>query len=217
MRKQLIATCSRDKTVHIWNIKTNKLEMEPFQPSNEDCTALAFHPSGLHLLVGLTDKIICYNVRAEKLHRFKEWGIRNCHDIKFSHGGHLFAAVAEGKQCHVFDFYKEESPVTMRYDEHLIKVSNIDWFNNDMGFTTCGHDGNIYFYDLYTHTGEKNKRNGDMDYQASEKGTKYNQVANIPGRPNYECIAVGNDKKLVYINRGKIQIPSAKEGGKALL
>jgi len=169
------------------------------------------------LLVGLTDKIICYNVRAEKLHRFKEWGIRNCHDIKFSHGGHLFAAVAEGKQCHVFDFYKEESPVTMRYDEHLIKVSNIDWFNNDMGFTTCGHDGNIYFYDLYTHTGEKNKRNGDMDYQASEKGTKYNQVANIPGRPNYECIAVGNDKKLVYINRGKIQIPSAKEGGKALL
>ena len=52
----------------------------------------------------------------------------------------------------------------MRYDEHLIKVSNINWFNNDMGFTTCGYDGNVYFYDLFNHTGEKNKRNGEMDF-----------------------------------------------------
>jgi WD40 repeat protein len=71
--------------------------MEPHQPSNEECTALAFHPSGLHLLVGLTDKIICYNVRGEKLFKFKEWNVRGCCDIKFSHGGHLFAAVAESK------------------------------------------------------------------------------------------------------------------------
>jgi hypothetical protein len=62
----------------------------------------------------------------------------------------------------------------MRFDEHLIKVSNINWFNNDMGFTTCGYDGNVYFYDLFNHTGEKNKRNGEMDFQASEKGTRYN-------------------------------------------
>lgn len=72
--------------------------MEPHQPSTtEDCTALAFHPSGMHLLVGVTDKLICYSVRAEKLTKFKDWNIRNCYDIKFSHGGHLFAAVAEGK------------------------------------------------------------------------------------------------------------------------
>jgi hypothetical protein len=82
-----------------------------------------------------------------------------------------------------------------------------------MGFTTCGHDGNVYFYDLFVHTGEKNKRNGDMDYQASEKGTKYSQIVNLPNSPNYECIAVGNDKKLVQIKRGKTVTTGPKEGG----
>jgi len=30
------------------------------------------------------------------------------------------------------------------------RIMSIDWFPNDMGFTTCGQDGNIYFYDLYS-------------------------------------------------------------------
>ena len=71
IRKQLIATCSRDKTINIWNVKDRCLEIEPFQPSNEECTALAFHPSGLHLLVALSDKINVYNLRADRLNKFK--------------------------------------------------------------------------------------------------------------------------------------------------
>lgn len=76
IRKQLIATCSKDKTINIWNVKDRCLEIEPLQPSNEECTALAFHPSGLHLLVALTDKINVYNLRADRLHKFKEWPIK---------------------------------------------------------------------------------------------------------------------------------------------
>lgn len=146
----MIATCSKDKTINIWNVKERRLEIEPTQPSNDECTALAFHPSGLHLLVALTDKINVYNLRADKLHKFKEWPIKGCCDIKFSNGGHLFAAVCENKEVRIFDFYKTECPEAMQFDAQ--KVACIDWYENDMGFTTCGLDGNIYFFDLFVHT-----------------------------------------------------------------
>jgi len=97
-------------------VKERRLEIEPTQPSNDECTALAFHPSGLHLLVALTDKINVYNLRADKLHKFKEWPIKGCCDIKFSNGGHLFAAVCENKEVRIFDFYKTECPEAMQFD-----------------------------------------------------------------------------------------------------
>jgi hypothetical protein len=92
------------------------------------------------------------------------------------------------------------------------KVCSIDWYENDMGFTTCGVDGNIYFFDLFVHTQEGKGRNTDMDYIAPDKGTRYNMVQTLPPigtgmnmpadkikeRP-YECIAVGTDKKIIHV------------------
>ena len=51
VRKQLIVTCSRDKTVSIWNYETCQQEIS--HTFAEECLAVAFHPSGLHLVVAL--------------------------------------------------------------------------------------------------------------------------------------------------------------------
>lgn len=55
IRKQLIATCSKDRTVKVWNYAKKELEISFLV--NEDALALAFHPSGFHLIVALQDKI----------------------------------------------------------------------------------------------------------------------------------------------------------------
>lgn len=55
VRKQLIATCSRDRTIRIWNYATKTLEIS--YPASEECNAVAFHPSGFHIIVALADKI----------------------------------------------------------------------------------------------------------------------------------------------------------------
>jgi WD40 repeat protein len=52
IRKQLIATCSKDKTVCVWNYDSRKLEIKSTAYA-EECLTLAFHPSGLHLIVAL--------------------------------------------------------------------------------------------------------------------------------------------------------------------
>ena len=60
IKKQLLATCSIDKTVRIWNYATQTLEIcEVFQ---DEAYSVAFHPSGFHLIVGFTDKIRMMNV-----------------------------------------------------------------------------------------------------------------------------------------------------------
>lgn len=55
IRKQLIVTCSKDKKVNIWDYATRTLEIQ--ESFTEECLAVAFHPSGLHLAVALPDKI----------------------------------------------------------------------------------------------------------------------------------------------------------------
>ena len=55
IRKELIATCSKDKTVSIWNYATKSHEVST--TFNEECLTLAFHPSGLHIVLALQDKI----------------------------------------------------------------------------------------------------------------------------------------------------------------
>ena len=51
IRKQLVVTCSKDKTVNIWNYETCQCEIS--HAFAEECLAVAFHPSCLHLVVAL--------------------------------------------------------------------------------------------------------------------------------------------------------------------
>lgn len=92
IRKQLIVTCSRDKTVCIWDYANRRLEFQHTFP--EELVAVAFHPSGLHVVVAMQDKIEIYNVLSDKLTKSKTINLKGCNEIKFSHGGHLFACVA---------------------------------------------------------------------------------------------------------------------------
>jgi len=51
IRKQLIVTCSKDKTLKIWNYVTKSLEIS--HVLTEEALAVAFHPSGFHVIVAI--------------------------------------------------------------------------------------------------------------------------------------------------------------------
>jgi len=60
IKKQLIATCSEDKTVRIWNYADRKLDIvETYQ---DQAHSIAFHPSGFHVVVGFSDWVRMMNV-----------------------------------------------------------------------------------------------------------------------------------------------------------
>jgi WD40 repeat protein len=90
VRKQLVVTCSKDKTIKVWNYSTKQLEISA--TTTEDALAVSFHPSGFHLIVALLDKINIFNVLSKTLNMYKSLVIKQCKEVRFCNGGHLFAA-----------------------------------------------------------------------------------------------------------------------------
>lgn len=48
----------------------------------EESYSVAFHPSGLYLLVGFSDKLRLMNVLMDDFRLFKEFGIRGCKEVR---------------------------------------------------------------------------------------------------------------------------------------
>jgi cilia- and flagella-associated protein 57 len=76
----------------------------------EEALAVAFHPSGFHVIVGIPDKLIIYNVLSKALTAGKSIPIKGCREIQFSNGGHMFAAAYLNNAVHVYNFYTGECP-----------------------------------------------------------------------------------------------------------
>jgi WD40 repeat protein len=120
--------------------------------------------------------------------------IKGSREIKFSHGGHLFACAVGLTTVNIYNFYTDECPTYNQCKGHVNKVRCIDWFENDMCFTSCGLDGNIFYFDLLTLKEANNgQRVNDKDF--TQKGVLFTSVVNIPGKP-FEVYAVGNDRKI---------------------
>jgi hypothetical protein len=64
-------------------------------------------------LAGMVDKIRMYSVLLNDIREFKEWAVRSCKELRFSNGGHLFAA-ANGNIMHVYSTTTLESTASMK-------------------------------------------------------------------------------------------------------
>ena len=108
LRKQLIVTCSKSY-ICIWNYAERKFEIAFKCPIGEEATAVAFHPSGFHILAAVGDKVLMMNVLSHTIKEYHSIVMKNCREIRFSNGGHMFAA-GVGSYTHVYNFYTVECP-----------------------------------------------------------------------------------------------------------
>jgi hypothetical protein len=111
IRKPLVATCSMDMSVRIWNYHDKHLEQMKYFP--EEAYSIAFHPSGLHILVGFADKLRLMNLLMDDIRTYKEFGIKGCREVVFSHGGAFFAAV-NSNTIQVNTHLRERQPPLLR-------------------------------------------------------------------------------------------------------
>lgn len=72
IKKELVATCSSDRTVRLWSYTSqNMFRQELFYKCDFEAHALAFHPSGLHLVVGFSDQVRLMNILDKTLVSYK--------------------------------------------------------------------------------------------------------------------------------------------------
>jgi WD40 repeat protein len=110
-----VATCGLDKTVRIWNYLTKQVEV--VQSFVEEPYCLAIHPTGFYMVVGFADKVRLMNIYSSTIKPLKDLTIKNCHEVRFSHGGHLFAC-ASNQVVQIFNFYTLESPPNLVFKGH---------------------------------------------------------------------------------------------------
>ncbi len=78
IRKPLLVTCGEDQTIRLWNYVSKILELTKYFP--HPIKSIAFHPSGLHLLVGFSDKLKLMNILMDDITISKDFHvIRGCH------------------------------------------------------------------------------------------------------------------------------------------
>ncbi|XP_057334478.1 cilia- and flagella-associated protein 57-like [Microplitis mediator] len=179
--KSVFMTCgSTDRSVRLWDYESENLVM--MKQYSEDIFSVSLHPVGLFCLIGFTDKLRFMTILIDDLQPTREFAIRICQTVSFSHGGHLFAAV----NGNVIEIY-----TTVTFAQHLVLkghtgiIRELVWFQSDLKLVTCGYEGAIYVWDIST---------GLRVSEAIIKNVKLHGVAvSLDGAAIY-CIAT--DRKI---------------------
>lgn len=143
LRKPLIATCGLDRTVRIWNYQERSVEL--VKQFEEEALAIAMHPSGLHVAVAFTDKVRFLNLLMDDIRPFKDFSIKGCRELRFSHGGH-FLAVANGQFAVVFDFFRCAQHASLQ--QLNAKITSMAWSKDDRFLFSAGVGGSIFKWDV---------------------------------------------------------------------
>lgn len=83
IRKPLLATCSSDKSIRVWNYLTGTCELMKY--FGDEPQSISLHPSGLYLLAGFSDKLRLLNILMDDLRPVREFSVRACKKVPIIH------------------------------------------------------------------------------------------------------------------------------------
>lgn len=189
VRKPLAAAVALDRSLRVWNYANRELELCKYFA--EDPFSVSLHPTGLHAIIGFSDKLRLVNLLVDEARVSREVPIKACRECRFSTGGQYFAAV-NGNVIAIYEFYTCEKLVDLR--GHNSKVKAVSWSRDDANIASCGQDGAVYQWDW----GDGGKRSGEF----VQKGTVYHSV--VLGT-NDTLLAVGSDKMLKELEAPELQ------------
>merc|ERR1719199_1217624 len=185
VRKPLVATCGVDKSVRIWNYLDKTCEVvRTFQ---DDMSSIAIHPSGLHVMLGFSDKLRYFNVLIDDLRQFHELPIKGCKCVRFAHGGHQFAAVNMSNIVIYSNYTLDKLGVLI---SHTGMVKSICWSHDDLGLVSAGIDGAVYEWKVQDYSRKEENVTRNVHYSS----VVYNQTGTA-------CVACGDDRKIVEFVR----------------
>ncbi|GAA6099387.1 cilia- and flagella-associated protein 57-like isoform X2 [Tachysurus ichikawai] len=170
--KPLIATCSKDRTVHIWNYSTKTLVQ--FKEFDEEPLCVSIHPSSLSILVGFSTEVCLMNVLNDNMRTVCKYPTGSCTECVFNHDGNKFAAVNQN----VITIYNIRTQKKMDLNGHHKKVQSVKWSENDTRLVSCGMDGNVFVWDVLV---------GNVVIR-NEKTCSYADMAFSPTNGSIHCV-----------------------------
>jgi WD40 repeat protein len=161
-RPIIITSSQNDKTIRVWNYLTGHCEyckiilQEKEDVEKElEILSVAIHPNGYYIAVSDKEMIRFFHLCYKELRFYNndvlgsENPKSNCHLIKFSHGGHLLAAVS-GKIVYIIRSFTRETIKIFRTN-HNGTIKSIVFHESDNYLYSVGTDGLVVEYDLISH------------------------------------------------------------------
>ena len=160
-RPIIITTSSTDKTVRAWNFITGHCEYckviltekEKNKEKEMEILSVAIHPNGYYIAISDKEMIRFFHLCYKELRFYNNDSTAtdnshpDCHLLKFSHGGHLLAAVSR-RQLYILRSYTRETIKTFD-TPHKRKIEKIFFHEEDHYIYTVGSDGIICEYNLF--------------------------------------------------------------------
>ena len=154
INKPYIITCSKDKSVRVWDYQFRlHIISKIFE---EELYSIAYHPSGMHALVSTDDKIYPLNIFYDEIDNMAPpiTTKSKSKDIKFSNMGHLFA-FDSGTVVQIYDFLNMQIyPGPPSFGLHKFnfsgssnKINYLSWGDDDKNLLASG-TGNIYDWEI---------------------------------------------------------------------
>jgi len=203
VRKPLVVTCSIDRSMRIWNYSTKICEQ--VKHFAEEPISASLHPSGLHVLLGFSDKLRLFNILMDDVRQLADFAVKSCRECRFSHGGQCFAAVS-GPYISIFNTYTFEQVASLK--GHSGPVKSISWKADDLGMVSAGYDGAVYEWQWGV---DGMSRVGSCDHVL--KSSQYEAVTCAFHKANV-FVAAGRDGMLREIEGGNVSQELRTDSGR---
>lgn len=216
MMKSLLVSCSQDRSFKLWNFQTHKIELE--KHFIEEMTSVAIHPTGLHCIIGFTDKIRFYHILYHDLKLCLEMSLKNSKSIQFSKSGKYIAFIVNNI-ISVVDFITGDKLHDLR--GHNSKVRSFQWLGDEINvgshfLISTGQDGAVYLWDVvrgkrvneYIHKGINFF---SLSYCSGSNNEELSDNSSTNISSNASIYIVGSDKLLRQLSYPDLQLVKTVE------
>jgi hypothetical protein len=148
IRKALVATCSSDRTLVLWNYDTHSIDLR--QQFEEDLFSVAMHPSGMYLLLATSNSLKFMSICSNKCKILFVYNVRSCSNCLFSHGGFKFVAV-HGTVVQIYTTLTSQEPQSIKTQD-MGKIKQLSLTKDDRYLICCSMTGIVRIWDTQTLT-----------------------------------------------------------------
>ena len=199
--KQLVATCSTDKTVRVWNYV--HYHLEAWAKYDDEPLKVAFHPTGLSLAILFKGSVKLVDILENTLQEYREFRIYQPSDIKFSNFGTMIL-VCFKSFFRIYNYYTgvkiaESKDLVHEHKGlvgHSIELTTATWDKDDDGVSTVGKDGKIIYWDLRKYV-------QPIIYQTDNLKLKKTEIMTLDDQISKKLFTL-NENQLIEIYNKKI-------------
>ena len=224
--RNLVATCSVDNTVHVWDLVHRTCDVVARFPSKKDIEdpdfdhqemtvsniigppdCVAFHPVGYHLALCLDDALHIFALMYNRLELSFTYPLSKCKQAKYSRGGQ-YIAVLSGRSIELFETVPPYAHlVTLK--GHLGEVTSLCWSRDDLRLSSTCNRGAVLQWDVnpgYQDKSQRILRNRTDDLLRKMDNYVCVQIDDVtPLAKRRMVAAVSFDGSLQFVSGGHIQ------------